>query len=361
MKEIAIVTIYDDVNIGNKLQNYALEKTLADMGFKVANIICEEILYSIRYLPLKLRLKTLLHPKLRKKHKLFMQRTERFRRFSSNHLTRGETVSFSAAAQAELQHYDYFVVGSDQVWHNWRGKEEELNYFFLRFAPEHKRVCYAPSFGFDQIPDRYRSVYETGLKGFPELCCREQSGCELIRQLTGREAELVCDPTLLLNVEDWDQIAAKPEYEVPEKFMLVYFLGGQSDRVRGEINRISREKGLAVIDLYSIGVQEHYLTTPDEFLYLMGRASYVCTDSFHGSVFSTVYQRPFHVFPRGDSSGAKMGNRIATLLDQMGITMESVPAEASEVFWQESYARAQGRIVELQTQAQAYLRHVLGE
>lgn len=361
MKEIAIISIYDDVNTGNKLQNYALEKTLADMGFKATSVICKEILYSTRQLPLKRRLKTLVYPKLRKQRRLFAKRTERFRGFSSRHLSRGETVSFQDPEQRALQHYDYFLVGSDQVWHNWRGKKEELDYFFLRFAPEYKRVCYAPSFGFDRIPDRFRSVYESGLKGFPELCCREQSGCDLIRSLTGRNAQLVCDPTLLLSRSEWDRIAKAPEYEVPGKFMLVYFLGGQSERVRGEIERISREKGLAVIDLYSIEVQAHYLTAPDEFLYLMGRASYVCTDSFHGSVFSVVYQRPFHVFPRGDSGGAKMGNRIATLLNQLEVTMEAVPAEAPEAFWRENYARAEGRIRELQEQAKAYLRHVLGE
>lgn len=359
MKEIAIVTLYDDVNIGNKLQNYALQEVLRSMDFCVSSLVCKEMLYSPRRLPVKRQIKKLLLPELRKQQRLFSKRTERFHEFSKKHLSVGETVSFRNKEQPALEHYDYFMVGSDQVWHNWRGRKEELDYFFLRFAPEHKRVCYAPSFGFDSVPEKYRDTYAEGLRGFPELCCRETSGCELIRQLTGKEAELVCDPTLLLNVADWDQIAAKPEYQVPEKFMLVYSLGGKSEQAQREIRRIAEEKDLAVIDLYSIGVQEHYLTAPDEFLYLMRRAAFVYTDSFHGSVFSILYHKPFHVFSRVDAGGAKMGNRLATLLDQLDISLEAVPGTVDTDFWKENYARAECRIKLLRSKAMEYLRRVL--
>lgn len=361
MKEIAIITIYDDVNIGNKLQNYALEQTLASRGFRVASVICKETQYSPRYLPMKLRLKRLLIPRLRRQHKLFARRIERFRRFSADHLSLGETVSFRDTAQNTLRHYDYFVVGSDQVWHNWRNKKAELDYFFLRFAPRQKRICYAPSFGFDQVPEGDRETYREGLNGFPALSCRERSGCELIRRLTGRDARLVCDPTLLLSASDWDRIAKKPEYEVPEAFMLVYFLGGKSEQTTREIERIASEKGLSVIDVYSSEVQAHYMTAPDEFLYLMRHAAYVCTDSFHGSVFSVLYRRPFHVFGRKDSGGAKMGNRIATLLDRLGIPMETVPGAAPQEYWNENFERAESRIEQLRAEAEAYLRQVLPE
>lgn len=361
MKKIAVITIYDDVNTGNKLQNYALEKTLADKGYCVSSVVCEETMYHIRHLPWKRRVKILLSPRLRRQEKLFARRTARFRKFSEKHLSPAETVSYRDPAQSRLQHYDYFVVGSDQVWHNWRSSTQELEYFFLRFAPEHKRICYAPSFGFDQVPDKYRQSYTDGLNGFPALCCRERSGCELIRELTGRDSELVCDPTLLLDASDWDRISAKPEYPVPEKFMLVYFLGGKSPFVAGEIQRIAAEKGLEIIDVYSGDLPEYYMTAPDEFLYLMRHASYVCTDSFHGSVFSSLYHKPFHVFARGDSGGAKMGNRIATLLQQLGITMETVAGEGSEIFWQENFAGADAAIALLRAQAQAYLGRVLPE
>lgn len=361
MKKLAIVTLYDDVNIGNKLQNYALERVLADKGFSVSSVVCKESQYHIRRLPFKRQVKIMLLSRLRRQQRLFAQRTRRFGKFSEAYLSPAETVSFSDPVQSVLQHYDAFVVGSDQVWHNWRNNKHEVNYYLLRFAPEHKRICYAPSFGFDQVPEKYRKIYTDGLQGFPQLCCRERSGCEMIRELTGREAELVCDPTLLLSASDWDRIAAKPEYAVPEKFMLVYFLGGKSPYVAGQIQRIAKEKGLAVIDVYSSDLPEYYMTAPDEFLYLMGRASYVCTDSFHGSVFASLYHRPFHVFSRGDTGGAKMGNRIATLLEQLGICMETVPGEGTDTFWNENFSRSDSSIIELRNKAHAYLSRVLPE
>jgi len=361
MKEAAIITLYDDVNLGNKLQNYALQEVLEGMGLRASSLVCKEMLYSPRKLPLKRQIKKLLLPSLRKQQRLFRQRTQRFRVFSEKHLRKGERVSFRDKAMKALGHYDYFVVGSDQVWHNWRNKRAELDYFFLRFADAGKRVCYAPSFGFDSVPEKYRDAYAEGLRGFPELCCRERSGCELIRELTGREAQLVCDPTLLLSDTQWDAISKKPEYEVPERFMLVYFLGGQSQQVTDQIQRLARKQGLEVIDLYGPQVKEHYLTAPDEFLYLMRRAAYVCTDSFHGSVFSTLYRKPFYVFSRGDSSGAKMGNRISTLLEQLGIVLENVPGEEPEAFWKDNYARAEQRMDSLRQTARQYLERVLSK
>ena len=188
--------------------------------------------------------------------------------------------------------YDYVVVGSDQVWHNWSETMKELEYFYLRFVDENKRVNYAPSFGVLEIAPEFIEVNKKFLNCFKKLSCREKDGCELIKNLTGREALHVLDPSMLLTSEDYMKIARKPNFEVPQHYALSYVLGGIIDTHKSLLENV--QKNLPIIDIYNdFENLERYLTGPEEFVWLIAHADLILTDSFHGNAFSINFKKNF--------------------------------------------------------------------
>ena len=211
--------------------------------------------------------------------------------------------------------YDYFVVGSDQVWNpNFAGFEK----FFMKFASMEKRIAYAASISSPDVPLDAMEVFIDGINGMKAISVREQAGAELIEQLTGRKVEVVADPTMLVAAERWREIARKPSWlKGDEKILTTYFLGKRPDEI---INRLADEHGLKVVNILDEHVFEHYAVAPEEWLWLIDNASLMYTDSFHGTVFSILFRRPFVVAERIEAGCAsKMTSRIDTLLGKFGL------------------------------------------
>ena len=211
--------------------------------------------------------------------------------------------------------YDYFVTGSDQVWNPYFADLEKL---FLKFAPRAKRIAYAASISCPEIPSKDLQGFIDGINGMKAISVREQAGAELIEQLTGRKVEVVADPTMLVAAEKWREIARKPSWlKGDEEILTTDFLGKRPDEV---INRLAREHGLKVVNILDEHVFEHYAVAPEEWLWLIDNASLMYTDSFHGTVFSILFRRPFVVAERiGDGCVNKMTSRIDTLLGKFSL------------------------------------------
>ncbi len=315
MKKAAIITLYGDYNYGNKLQNYAVQEICSELGYECTTIRYEATMHNIGR---KGRLIALLGfpKKLAQKKRFAIKSEHMFKEFSQQYLNTSEPMNLSSAAEI-AESFDYFVAGSDQIWNIGSNPDDDLNYFFLKFVPEHKRICFAPSFGFDNVPEKYKQLYTDGLNGFRHLSCREEQGCRIIKELTGRDAQLLCDPTLMLPAEQWDKISAKPKFPLPEKYILTYFLGETPPNAAKYIDELAKKTGYPVINLYKLEYPEYFYVSPDEFLYLIRNADHLCTNSFHGCVFSIIYHTEFTVFERIDSKG--MHSRIDTLLDMFGL------------------------------------------
>ncbi len=314
MKRIAIVTLYDNINIGNKLQNYAVCKILEDYAGEVETLSYKE---KGRALGWKSKLVLLFgFPRsVAKEKRTILRRINRFKVFSQKYLNVKQAESFSAYNTSYSDLYDVFVTGSDQVWHNWTNTKAELDYFFLRFANKEKRICLSPSFGFEEVPNEFKTQYISGLKGFTHLSCREQSGCKIIKELTEIDAVRLIDPTMMLSVEKWRTIEKTPQYSVPKHFILAYCLGGMTEKNRKDLLELSKSMKIPVIDIFNLKYPEYYCTSPDEFLYLVDHCDLVYTNSFHGCVFSILYHKPLRVFDRNDNSGKQMTGRLSTLFD----------------------------------------------
>jgi hypothetical protein len=319
---IAKFTLDGYFNYGNVLQSYALQQVLLRYADQVDTIWTQPD----TFLPdtwwkwtWKMCIKYLINWKNFRTEIMTgrigreMARQAKIRDFSDRYISY-HRVSLADLSR-QIKQYDYCVVGSDQVWNPHFGNYHQ---FFLGFAPEEKRLSYAASISTMDIPAEEHDFFVQGIKGMKALSVREQAGADLIEQLTGRKAEVHLDPTLLLTADEWRSVSRKPTWYHGGEYLLTYFLG----RRPSQIDAIAEELGLTVVNLLDEAVYEHYVTGVDEFLWAIDHASLVYTDSFHGSVFSILFQTPFVVCDRygtgkGDVS-EKMGSRLDTLLGYFG-------------------------------------------
>ena len=136
-----------------------------------------------------------------------------------------------------------------------------------------------------------------------------------MEDLTNRkDVEILVDPTMLLDANEWDKVSKEPENMIKRRYILNYFLGGISEERKKEINRIAEENNCSVINILD-KKDPFYISGPSEFLYLEKNAFLICTDSFHSSVFAILYNTPFIVFNREDKTEC-MNSRIDTLLSK---------------------------------------------
>lgn len=303
-----IVTITNGYNYGNRLQNYAVQEALESVGisaetiWKTTNVFDTENPVYLR----KLYIKRFLHYHLTKEENRILN----FYRFNKTYIHRSSQMINEKAPEKLSEKYDYFIAGSDQVWNPYLEYCTEAN--FLTFAESLQKIAISPSIAIEEIPERNKEDFSKWIRDFRLLSVREEKGAELIRNLCGREAEVLCDPTMYLSAYQWEKIEKKPE-KCPEEYVLTYYLGSYDDSYRNWVQTFAKKQNLKIFELQS---EEHFGIAPDEFLYLIHHATCVCTDSFHGTVFSLIFHTPFVVFERKDGFKT-MKSRLVTLLSKM--------------------------------------------
>lgn len=326
-KTVGIVTIDDYINYGNRLQNYALTKLLQNEGFKVFNgieVLTKEDWVSRTNGIIKKLIKlctpfSVIRGKLyslQDKSGLKYEREKRFLDFIHSYTTILDPIVCSSHSQAarSLKKYgvDYYIAGSDQVWNPYYEAKE---YEFLTFAPKEKRLTFAASIGADSIPEDAKWYFKKNLSDMKYISVREERAAEIVKELTGRTADVTLDPTLLLDKADWEHLAKKPELYIEDKYICTYFLGELPEAVQA----FAKEKGLPICALNSIDSPELYTLDPAEFLYMIQNASYVLTDSFHAVAFSIKFNKEFYVFDRKQDGVSSMFSRIEMITKRFGL------------------------------------------
>lgn len=338
-KVIIVTLIAPTGNYGNILQHYALQETVKSLGFSVDSMDCpiEELgllrkagRFAIKNIKraVKLMLALIGVKKYREKFiaKLndkgktkasIYERKKLFQEFYAEYFGKIIHSTYRKALTHQISgmnEYNYVITGSDQVWNIEITKTlESLRYYYLQFVEREKRVNYAPSFGVSRLKFFERNIHKKLLQGFDRLSCREEEGCNIIKELTGREAQLVLDPTLLLTAEEWRRIARKPEYDLPENYVLVYVFS-DIHKFMPYISELA--EGLPVINIYDRSSRYFSRTGPREFVWLIDHADRVLTSSFHGTAFSVNFRKNFVSF----NSGSGRFSRIRTLLSNLGLT-----------------------------------------
>ena len=354
MKKIAILTINDDTNFGNRLQNYALQEILNKKNLivktidnknikKTKNLLKQFIFFNKgilrRFSPLK-------------RHR----RWRKFVEFNKNFIYSNEIIYLDTIPSDILEYNDYFIVGSDQVWNPTITRLSTID--VLKDVVPNKRISYAASFGIDRLPKKNEEIVKQEISKFKSISVRENEGKKIIEDLTGRkDVEVLIDPTMLLTSKEWDKISKKPKMIKNKNYILNYFLGDLSEQRQKEIERIAKENEceiISILDKNSI----FYECGPREFLYLEKNAFLICTDSFHSSVFAILYNRPFIIFDREDEK-VKMNSRIDTLLSKFNIKNRRYDGKITDKNLKHDYSDAYKILEQERKKSEAFLEKAL--
>lgn len=312
--KIGLVTINDNNNYGNRLQNYATQeffhKNYDVDVYTIKNSILlnknnKNLKYFIKFFVANLKL-FLERISLNKRQRCF---NEFNRKINYNR----SIINWYKNYKIVANDYNKFLVGSDQVWNPYgRMSDVEL----LAFTDKDK-ISFAPSFGVSEIRDTDKEKLKKQINKFKAISVRENEGKRILQEVTDKEVEVLVDPTMLLDEKDWSKVAKKPEQLKSNKYILNYFLGNLSPEKKREIERIANENDCEIINILDKN-SPFYKTGPSEFLYLEENAFLICTDSFHSCVFAIIFGKPFIVFDREDKN-VSMNSRISTLLSKFNL------------------------------------------
>lgn len=306
----AIVTLVGDFNYGNRLQNYALQEVLTEMGVDVSTID-NPSQSCIRWA--KEHFVERVNGRKKMKSIGDLRREKNLRDFTKQYI-------HMVGADVTSNDFDYFVVGSDQVWNpSFWGADTEgysAKRYLLKNVESSKRVAYAASFGVEELNDFWNPVFKKELSEFRAISVREESGVAIVEKACGKTAEIVLDPTLVLPKGRWNQMAADVQ---EDDYVLSFFLGEIAQQKQEYIKRISRDHGYRIIDMNDKNSQ-YYCGRPEVLLGLIKKAKLVVTDSFHATVFSIVFHTPFLSLTREQRNYCKMSSRLETLLRMVDMT-----------------------------------------
>lgn len=311
-KKIGTITFHWATNYGAVIQAYALQQCLTKLGFET------EI---INYVPRRTTLINALVA-LKNRNLQYFNKEHHISKFRNKYLKlSGSKIGSSKKLKRYANQYTHIVAGSDQIWNYsfTMGAEggQSLSYF-LNFAGQNtKKISYAASFGMDIAPDDYIKVVSPLVKQFDGISVRENTGVKIAEQL-GVRAEIVCDPTLLLRKEDYELLLSSPTKG--SCYIYSYILHGRANDVNEILEAIKKNyPDLRVIDDNGSGIVEWLSNIRD--------AKYVITNSFHGMMFSLIFNTPFVVVP---VIGTKMNDRIMTVLSSVGL-MDRIVEDAYSI------------------------------
>lgn len=319
---IGIVTPYKIPNYGTKLQAYAMQELM--LKYDDAEILGFVPSTDMRFSSIigKIYLKLLRVNSSKKNGTENEKRNAAINSFDKEYRF-GEKIEGNITLKKKIRKYKSVVCGSDQLW---APTNVIADYFTLSIIPnEINRFSYAASFGVSEIPSRLHNRYKRFLSRLNNIAVRENRGVEIVKELSGREAELVLDPTLMVDTEKWKTLSSKSEISINQPYLFCYFLG-ENEFHREVARKIACEKGIKIATFphlkkhntadENFGDYSYFDATPIDFLNLIKNASFVCTDSFHGTVFSILFSRNFYAFERfKNNTSESTNNRIYSLLE----------------------------------------------
>lgn len=347
MKIVGIVSCYFKDNYGSLLQAYACQKILDNNNIPNETISIEKNkdfskgkkkyyitqLFNISFIKSKfgmIKMKFDLKIK-RELRKNIIKRNKKYNEFKKIFRLSKQCRTYEELKELSKENYSSVIVGSDQLW---LPVNVVADYYTLNWVPDEiNKISYSTSFGISSIPKRYIEKYQKFLKRINHLSVREESGIRIINEISNLKAEIVCDPTMLLTREEWEEVAIKDRI-VKEKYILCYFLGNNIEH-RKFAEKLKKKTGYKIVSLNHADEYVKYSDIfadiapydigPREWINLIKNAEYVCTDSFHGTVFSILFNKIFFDFRRHNKKNKNSTNsRIDTLLNIAGISKERI-------------------------------------
>ncbi len=245
----------------------------------------------------------------------FYKRKKNMREFRRNYLTKESAVKH--AEKISLEKFSCVFVGSDQVWNPKITIGFDDAYLGRMESKKGCRlVAYGASFGGARLPEREcAELIEAVRENFAEISLREKGAADFMSRCLNRSTVNVLDPTLLLDREEWERIARKPEeedyillYDTEENRQMTEYIHELAETFHKKVIQVSMPVSLK----HEPGVRLKVSGGPAEFLGYVQNAWCVVTNSFHGTVFSILMEKQFLVFAHSERN-----ERMESLLKKL--------------------------------------------
>ena len=329
---IGIITYYNPINYGGVFQAYAMQEIVKNcMPYEEVGIVeyCPEKVknsYSlIKLTSWKAILISLYNLKVN------FVRKKVFENFIRDNMT--------IISMAEAKNADQLVLGSDQIWNPNISGGFQPEFFGLIGAMKKQRICsYAASIGVSSLNVEEMKILSELIKNIQYVSVREKEAKMIIQQVTTKDVVVDIDPTLLVSRRVWDKLKKDPE--VKREYILVYSLSGY-DLTYKTAENIAKKYKVEIVDI-SLKNQKPFeknrhnkkkQVSPEEFLGWINSAKAIVTDSFHGTVFSILFQKNFYTIPNKTKA-----SRMVELMRDLKIESHLIYNESNLVFDDIDYA-----------------------
>lgn len=320
MNNIAIITWINYPNYGTYLQAYALQQYIKSLGFNCKILNDKNCIASNFNWKLELKkIVWVLNDHYRNYRDSWNNSLNLYKSFKTKYLEIENTIN-----QDDLNiQYDAFVCGSDQIWNPFCLSNPQSKFYYADFSCK-KKIAYAPSIGVPEIPLQYKTIFKELTRNFEFLSSREQQGVDALHELTGKEVTKVVDPTMLLDAKQWNVLLSSSQVYSDTNYILAYFLTPNPIFVQTAF-KYARQKGLKLKIFYTDKNYSNYncdlvSAGPLEFLFYIKNAEYLFTDSFHGTIFASIFHTQFFTFKRFKQTARSQNSRVENLLNMMGVS-----------------------------------------
>lgn len=320
MKKIAVVTWFRrGHNLGSSLQAFSMEKYLEK------NYYVEFIDYNQEHKNISKKIKTFLkNCFFRIYNKRIISTWKKYDEWVNENINYSYKLSNFNDLKKYSEKFDAAICGSDQIWNN------DLNcdpFYYLRFIDEKKRIAYAPSIGRNYLRNDLKDLYKRFISEIKYVSVREENAKRLIKEELNIDVNVCLDPTFLLTKEEWENIVKNNDSILDgNNSIFVYLLEPnkqQLDSITEYAKKISKKVVIPVVNPYYKYDDSAIIINQNDFLNYIHKADLIITDSFHGMVFSIIFNKNFNIFKRfKDNDKNSQNSRIDDLLTLFNISQD---------------------------------------
>ena len=341
--KVGIITIQNAFNYGSTLQAYALQQVLEELGHDVEIIDYQNKRLNRIYRPsntYKQIFKSMISGHIRsglielteqyknRKDNVYIQISKKYDEYRKQYLKLSKEV-FSEGLK-NLAVYDAIITGSDQVWNIEITGGDDI--YYLKIPNFNgKKISYAASGTLKNTLDKIDTV-----KDIRYISVREKQLKYEIEQMCAIKVTDTCDPTLLLDKKYWDIQVQK----IQGNYIFAYLMWDETFII-DYLMRLSEKKKMPVLMVHRIQTdvllngKKLSVSTPGDFINLIANAKYVVSNSFHGTVFSVIFNKQFQTF----ASGSRVNDFLNGLsLKERLITKEHIGNIDEKINWEDVYA-----------------------
>lgn len=373
MKKIGLLSVFNEPNYGSMLQAYALSKAISNMGYDNEYIsyspvrrngLMRLVIYFIRLVASIFKIDIVKQTEYSFwESKQFRCQLNLFNDFCREYIPHSKANYDNRSIYKANSNYSKYIVGSDQTWSPLVTKDKGCAMFLDFVDDDEKKFSYAPSIGTLNIPENYKTVLNEKLGRFKFLSCREFHNSLYLKENFHLDVNYVLDPTFLLEKKEWSDLSIP--IDVPERYILCYILG--TKRCISEYaEKLGREKNIQVFYIVTRPEYVNYKNvlkdvSVQQFLFLLLNASYIVTDSYHGSILSVNFNKNFYCFSKRENKNGQYcdNDRIIDFLNVVGLTNRFISDNEYRDEADIIYDKVNDRIKELRNSSTRYLHNIL--